>query len=68
MAAKDQVKALVFDVFGTVVDWRGSAIRELTAGGEAIDRTYNVDLLDADGVVHASIEKIIYVRRRRPGD
>ena len=24
-----QVKALVFDVFGTVVDWRGSVIREL---------------------------------------
>ncbi|MFM9939143.1 MAG: haloacid dehalogenase type II [Hyphomicrobiaceae bacterium] len=33
MAAKDQVKALVFDVFGTVVDWRGSTIRELTAFG-----------------------------------
>src|SRR5471030_2821270 len=24
-----QVKALVFDVFGTVVDWRGSIIREM---------------------------------------
>ena len=35
MAAKDQVKALVFDVFGTVVDWRQSAIRELTAFGNA---------------------------------
>lgn len=33
MAAKDRVKALVFDVFGTVVDWRGSVIRELTAFG-----------------------------------
>jgi len=29
------VKALVFDVFGTVVDWRGSCIRELTAFGKA---------------------------------
>ena len=28
------VKALVFDVFGTVVDWRGSLVRELTAWGE----------------------------------
>src|SRR5229473_3077826 len=29
------VKALVFDVFGTVVDWRGSILRELAAfGGE----------------------------------
>lgn len=27
------VKALVFDVFGTVVDWRGSVIRELEALG-----------------------------------
>ena len=26
-----QVKALVFDVFGTVVDWRGSIIREVRA-------------------------------------
>jgi 2-haloacid dehalogenase len=24
----DQVKALIFDVFGTVVDWRSSVIRE----------------------------------------
>lgn len=28
MSAIDAVKALVFDVFGTVVDWRGSIIRE----------------------------------------
>ncbi|MBS0242905.1 MAG: haloacid dehalogenase type II [Proteobacteria bacterium] len=33
MSAKDLVKACVFDVFGTVVDWRGSVIRELTAFG-----------------------------------
>ncbi len=30
-----KVKALAFDVFGTVVDWRGSIIRELTAFGAA---------------------------------
>jgi 2-haloacid dehalogenase len=29
------VKALVFDVFGTVVDWRGSVIRELETLGRA---------------------------------
>ena len=29
------VKALVFDVFGTVVDWRGSILRELGALGRA---------------------------------
>lgn len=31
MDAKSQVKAIVFDVFGTVVDWRGSVIAELTS-------------------------------------
>jgi 2-haloacid dehalogenase len=29
------IRALVFDVFGTVVDWRGSLIRELRAFGRA---------------------------------
>jgi 2-haloacid dehalogenase len=29
MDAKSNVKAIVFDVFGTVVDWRGSTIAEL---------------------------------------
>lgn len=33
MSPKDNVKALVFDVFGTVVDWRSSLIRDLTAFG-----------------------------------
>jgi len=31
--AIDGIRALVFDVFGTVVDWRSSVIRELTAVG-----------------------------------
>jgi 2-haloacid dehalogenase len=30
MTAADDVEALLFDVFGTVVDWRGSIIRDLT--------------------------------------
>ena len=33
MGPKDQVKALLFDVFGTVVDWRSSVTRELTSFG-----------------------------------
>lgn len=41
MAAKDQVKALVFDVFGTVVDWRQSIIRELTAFGNGRGLTHD---------------------------
>jgi hypothetical protein len=39
------------------------AIRSATAGGDPVDRTYNVDLIDAGGVVHASVEKVIYVKR-----
>jgi 2-haloacid dehalogenase len=34
----DEIRALVFDVFGTCVDWRGSVIREL----EAVGRTKGV--------------------------
>ena len=41
-----------------------AAIRSATSTGDPVDRTYNVDLTDADGVVHASVEKIIYVRRK----
>src|SRR4029078_13282877 len=33
MAAKPDVQALLFDVFGTVVDWRSSTIAELTRFG-----------------------------------
>lgn len=42
------------------------AIRELTAAGEPVDRVYQVDLVDGQGVVHASVEKTIYVRRKTP--
>ncbi|HYR27497.1 MAG TPA: DUF4442 domain-containing protein [Thermoanaerobaculia bacterium] len=41
-----------------------AAIEAATAGGEPADRTYNVDLVDADGLVHASIEKVIYIKRK----
>ena len=35
LAARRQIRALVFDVFGTVVDWRGSIIRECRALGRS---------------------------------
>ena len=35
MSELDNVKALLFDVFGTVVDWRSSVIRELETFGAA---------------------------------
>jgi hypothetical protein len=40
------------------------AIRAATAGGDPADRVYDVDLVDAEGVVHASVQKVIYVRRK----
>lgn len=43
-----------------------NAIRDATSHGEAVNRTYNVDLVDAGGVVHASVEKIIYVKAVAP--
>ncbi len=35
MPALTDVRAILFDVFGTVVDWRGSLVPELTAWGQA---------------------------------
>jgi hypothetical protein len=39
------------------------AIRDATASGHSVDRTYHVDLVDEAGVVHAAVEKVIYVKR-----
>jgi len=39
------------------------AVRAAAAGGAPIDRVYMVNLVDTEGVVHAEIEKVIYVRR-----
>jgi acyl-coenzyme A thioesterase PaaI-like protein len=40
------------------------AIRTATSSGHSVDRTYHVNLVDEGGVVHAEIEKVIYVKRR----
>jgi len=40
------------------------AIRAATAAGESVDRIYNVELIDTEGIVCASIEKVIYVRKK----
>ena len=37
MASKLDVQALLFDVFGTVVDWRGSIAREVDALALGVD-------------------------------
>ncbi|MEP6801142.1 MAG: DUF4442 domain-containing protein [Acidobacteriota bacterium] len=40
------------------------AIRSLLKTERSIDRVYRIDLADAGGTVHATIEKTIYIRRR----
>ncbi len=34
-------------------------------GARSIDRLYTVDLTDSQGAVHATVEKTIYIRRRK---
>jgi hypothetical protein len=42
------------------------AIRGALADAPAVDRTYTVELVDADGVVHATVDKVIHIRRKLP--
>jgi hypothetical protein len=39
-------------------------IRRLLATEHSIDRVYRVDLVDENGVVHAEVEKTVYIRRK----
>jgi 2-haloacid dehalogenase len=63
---KDQVKAIVFDVFGTVVDWRGSVIRELTSFGQARGLAANWEQFADDwrGLYQPSMEDVRSGKRR----
>jgi 2-haloacid dehalogenase len=48
MSEMPDVKALIFDVFGTVVDWRGSLIADFTAWGKTRGITADwAELVDA---------------------
>jgi len=38
-------------------------IRELLETRPSVDRGYRVDLADAAGIVHATVEKTIYIRK-----
>ena len=40
-------------------------IKELAETARSIDRIYNVELKDRDGVVHAQIEKTLYIAKKR---
>lgn len=39
-------------------------IREALQSQAKVDRTYRILLLDAEGVVHAEVEKVIHLRRK----
>lgn len=39
-------------------------IRELAAQNPSVDRVYPLELVDKDGVVHASFEKTLYISRK----
>ena len=43
-------------------------IRELLEKAPSMDRVYRVELKDADGKVHAEVDKTIYIRRKRPDE
>lgn len=40
------------------------AIRRSLRESDRTDRVYHIDLVDAEGVVHASVEKTIHIRRQ----
>ncbi len=50
----------------TVTDEELAAIRSALMTQRSVDRIFSVELVDSSGTVCASIEKIIYVRRREP--
>lgn len=47
-----------------IADEELAAIRAAAAVRPSVDRTYTVELRDAAGVVHATIEKTVYIRRK----
>ncbi len=40
------------------------AIRNALTYSRSVDRTYQVELTDREGVVHASVEKVLYIRAK----
>jgi acyl-coenzyme A thioesterase PaaI-like protein len=42
------------------------AIRAALVDQRSVDRVYSIDLTDAEGTVHATVEKTIHVRRKVP--
>lgn len=47
-----------------VDDAETEAIKAALADQPTLDRVYHVDLVDANGIVHASIDKTLHIRRK----
>jgi acyl-coenzyme A thioesterase PaaI-like protein len=45
-----------------------AAVREAAERARSVDRVYVVELADREGEVHAVVEKVVHVRKRRPED
>lgn len=58
-------RATLFAKF-RVDDDEVDAIRSALEHQPAVDRVYYVDLVDGEGTVHATVEKILHVKRRPP--
>jgi hypothetical protein len=43
------------------------AIRRLAASAASLDRVYTVELVDAAGLIHATVEKTVYIRQNQSG-
>jgi hypothetical protein len=48
----------------TLPDGEEAAIRGALEGARSVDRTYRVELVDAAGLVHAEVDKVVHVRLR----
>jgi acyl-coenzyme A thioesterase PaaI-like protein len=49
----------------TLDDVELDAVRTALQEAPAIDRVYTIELVDADGVVHATVEKTLHIRRKK---
>lgn len=48
----------------TLDDAEVRAVRKALAHEESIERTYTVELIDGEGTTHATVEKLLHIRRR----
>ena len=45
-----------------------AAIKAAAGTAQSIERSYLVELVDADGTLHASVDKTIYIRKKSSGE